>query len=111
MILFTSGSEGVPKGVVLSHQNILANAYQMSSCIDFTSQDVALMLYPFFISFGLTAGLMLPVLNGIKVFLYHLLCSYRIVPELVYDTGATIFYSTDTFLIGYAKYAHHYDFL
>jgi acyl-[acyl-carrier-protein]-phospholipid O-acyltransferase/long-chain-fatty-acid--[acyl-carrier-protein] ligase len=96
--------------VVLSHENIQANRYQLSARIDFNPSDIVFNPLPVFHSFGLTGGLLLPLLSGIKTFLYPSPLHYRIVPGLAYDSNATILFGTDAFLAGYARCAHPYDF-
>ena len=110
VILFTSGSEGVPKGVALSHENIQANMNQIDSVLFFNISDSFLMALPIFHSFGFTCGMILPISRGVKVFYYPTPLHYKIIPELVYDTNATIIFTTPTFFAGYGKSAHAYDF-
>ncbi len=109
VILFTAGTEENPKAVALSHRNLQANRYQVISRIDFNPYDCVFNAMPLFNSFGLTTTLIMS-LSGVRTFFYLSSLHYRIIPEVIYDIGATIIFGTDTFLSGYAAYAHPYDF-
>ncbi|HTO80181.1 MAG TPA: AMP-binding protein, partial [Methylocystis sp.] len=109
-VLFTSGSEGAPKGVALSHRNLLTNVAQASARIDFSHEDKVFNVLPIFHCFGLNAGFVLPLVSGVPIYLYPSPLHYRIVPELVYESNATVLFGTDTFLSGYARTANSYDF-
>ncbi|MBW4021601.1 MAG: acyl-[ACP]--phospholipid O-acyltransferase [Proteobacteria bacterium] len=109
-IVFTSGSEGTPKGVVLSHRNMLANIAQIAARMEYGRTDKVFNVLPLFHSFGLTCGLVLPLVYGVPVFMYPSPLHYKTIPELIYTTNATALFGTDTFLAAYARSANAYDF-
>ena len=103
VILFTSGSFGAPKGVVLTHANILANAAQIARHIELDPSWVWFNPLPAFHSFGLNAGIILPLVTGLRAFHYPSPLHYKIIPGLVRDSGASVLLSTDTFINQYAR--------
>lgn len=109
-ILFTSGTEGMPKAVFMSHRNANANREQMLSIVNVNSGDRLFNCLPMFHTFGLGIGTLLPLASGIRVFLYPSPLHYRIVPQLFYESLSTVICGTDTFFTGYARYGRPYDF-
>ena len=110
LVLFTSGSEGTPKGVVLSHANVISSRNQLLASMDFAPSDVVMNAMPMFHMFGLVVGTLMPLLTGIKSFYYPTPLHYRIIPLVIYDISATIIFGTDTFLYAYGRAANAYDF-
>lgn len=110
VVLFTSGSEGKPKGVVLSHRAIVSNVAQVRAVYDFNTDDRALNALPIFHSFGLTGGTLLPLFSGIHLTLYATPLHYKVIPLLAYEKNATVLFGTNTFLANYGKHANPYDF-
>jgi acyl-[acyl-carrier-protein]-phospholipid O-acyltransferase/long-chain-fatty-acid--[acyl-carrier-protein] ligase len=110
VILFTSGSEGTPKGVVLSSRNLIANAAQAECRVDISPVDSLFNVLPLFHSFGLLGGMVLPLLYGVRLFLYPSPLHYKIIPSIARKTAPTIMFGTDTFLIGYGRSAKDGDF-
>jgi acyl-[acyl-carrier-protein]-phospholipid O-acyltransferase / long-chain-fatty-acid--[acyl-carrier-protein] ligase len=105
VILFTSGSFGTPKGVVLTHANLTANVEQIAAHIDLDRDWVFFNALPAFHCFGLTAGVLLPLLVGSKAFLYPSPLHVKQIPPLVKDSGAAVMFGTDTFVNQYARAA------
>ena len=110
VILFTSGSEGMPKGVELTHTNLLTNIRQMLTVCDMQDWDRIFNALPLFHSFGLTVGTLLPMVRGLYISFYPSPLHYRVVPTMFYHRDCTIMLSTNTFLNGYARKAHTMDF-
>jgi acyl-[acyl-carrier-protein]-phospholipid O-acyltransferase/long-chain-fatty-acid--[acyl-carrier-protein] ligase len=109
-VLFTSGSEDRPKGVVLSHDNILSDIHQAHCVIEINEDDVLFNPMPAFHAFGLSIGVLLPPLLGIKSFNYVSPLHVKTIPELVYESKATLILGSDSFALAWAKNANPYDF-
>jgi len=109
-LFFTSGSSGLPKAVVLSHRNLLANVAQLGARLDFTHRDCVFNALPLFHAFGFTGGLLLPLFAGVQTVLYPTPLHYGLIPEFIYNLNATVFFATNSFLNGYARKANPYDF-
>jgi acyl-[acyl-carrier-protein]-phospholipid O-acyltransferase/long-chain-fatty-acid--[acyl-carrier-protein] ligase len=103
VVLFTSGSFGAPKGVALTHANLLSNVAQVAAHIPLDRNWVWFNPLPAFHSFGLTGGVLLPLVEGLKAFHYPSPLHYKIIPGLVRETRASVLLSTDTFVNQYAR--------
>ena len=110
VVLFTSGSEGRPKGVALSHDAILANMAQIAVAIDFDAHDKFLSALPLYHTYGLIACCLMPLFYGTRVFLYTNPLHYRVIPEIAYSRRCTYLFGTSTFLGNYARQARDLDF-
>jgi acyl-[acyl-carrier-protein]-phospholipid O-acyltransferase/long-chain-fatty-acid--[acyl-carrier-protein] ligase len=110
VVLLTSGSEGAPKGVALSHANLLANIAQIETRFDLRLTDICFNPLPMFHAFGLTGGLLLGLIGSMKVYLYPTPLHYRQIPELIERSGATFLLGADTFLAHYARNAAAFGF-
>ncbi len=103
-VLFTSGTEGDPKAVVLSHANLLANVGQIRAHLSiFPERDVVMNALPMFHCFGLTVGGLVPVLSGARTILHPSPLEGRRIIGRIRAHGATILPSTDTFASQYAR--------
>ena len=103
VVLFTSGTEGLPKGVVLSHQNVLANIEQISQHVDLQPNDVFFNPLPAFHCYGLTAGSLWPVIQGHPVVFHPSPLQTKIIPKRIFETSSTVLFATDTFLQQYMR--------
>jgi acyl-[acyl-carrier-protein]-phospholipid O-acyltransferase/long-chain-fatty-acid--[acyl-carrier-protein] ligase len=105
ILLFTSGSSGKPKGVALSHRNILANVSQFGVMLDAKKDDVILASLPFFHSFGCTVTLWYPLIEGVRSVSYPNPLEAGKIARLVERYSATVMLATPTFLRAYLRKA------
>jgi acyl-[acyl-carrier-protein]-phospholipid O-acyltransferase/long-chain-fatty-acid--[acyl-carrier-protein] ligase len=110
VVLLTSGSDGEPKGVVLSHRAVVANVMQIRTAIEFTPDDKILNPLPLYHAYSFTAGMVLPLITGTRLHLYISPLHYRAIPEIAYRNECTVLFGTGTFLSYYAAYANPIDF-
>lgn len=103
-ILFTSGSEGRPRGVMLSHRNIMANIKQASDVLNMEEHDVLMAQLPLFHAFGLTVGQFLPLVEGLPVICHPDPTDALGVAKAVARYHATVLCATSTFLRLYIKH-------
>lgn len=110
VILFTSGSFGSPRGVVLTQANLVANVRQIEAHIELKPEWVCFNPMPIFHSLGLTGGIVLPLLAGLRSFQYPSPLHVKQIPGLLRETRASLLFSTDTFVNQYARQAEPDDF-
>lgn len=103
VILFTSGTEGEPKGVALSHKNLLVNIEQARCHIALYPTDIMFSPLPTFHCFGLMAGVLLPLMVGMKTVLHPTPLKPHEIVKRIKESGATILLATDTFISQYAR--------
>ena len=103
VVLFTSGTEGTPKGVALSHRNIISNIEQISAHVHLLPTDIFFNPLPTFHCYGLTAGALWPILNGHPVVFHPSPLQTKIIPKRIFETGSTVLFATDTFISQYMR--------
>ncbi|MBJ7285424.1 MAG: AMP-binding protein, partial [Akkermansiaceae bacterium] len=103
ILLFTSGSSGQPKGVALSHRNVLANSCQFGSRLNLASNSSILGCLPLFHSFGCTVTLWFPIIDGVNLVTYPSPLETKRLAELIALHQVDVFLSTPTFLRGFMK--------
>ena len=111
LLLFTSGSEGAPKAVPLSHLNIQANTAQVRTALPFYRGDVMLNVMPMFHSFGLCTGAFMPLSSGMAVAFYPTPLHFKKIPHYAYITKATVVLGTNAFLLNYGRSGSTSDFV
>lgn len=109
VLLFTSGTEGAPKGVALSHANLISNVMQIDDHIELSTNFIVLNPLPIFHSFGLTGGVLLPLLTGMKSILFPSPLQAKNIVKLIKDTKASVLFATDTFINQYVRVAEDDD--
>jgi acyl-[acyl-carrier-protein]-phospholipid O-acyltransferase/long-chain-fatty-acid--[acyl-carrier-protein] ligase len=102
-VIFSSGSTGVPKGVMLTHHNILANIESVNDAFALTSSDVMLGVLPFFHSFGFTGTLWFPMITGFGVAYHPNPTDAKTIGELAERYKGTLIISTPTFCSSYVR--------
>ena len=102
-IIFSSGSSGEPKGIMLSHANIISNIEGIYQVFDLEKDDALLGILPFFHSFGFTVCLWLPIFSGIKAAYHFNPLDTGVIAKLVSTESCTIILATPTFLSFYLK--------
>ncbi|WP_417497708.1 AMP-binding protein [Maricaulis sp.] len=103
--LFTSGTEGDPKGVVLSHANLLANVEQVRDHVRILPTDKVFNPLPTFHCFGLTGGVLVPLGLGVPTICHPTPLQAKTIVKRIAETGSTILFATDTFINQYARAA------
>jgi len=109
-IIFSSGSTGEPKGVVLTHHNVLSNLEAVQMVFRFTHDDRMCAVLPFFHSFGFTCTLWVPLLQGFLAYYHSNPMDATKIAEMVRENGLTVLLATPTFLLGYMRRAQREDF-